>query len=195
MNEKEWNQETTLTQEDAGIAALAESLREAGERPDGFWRMQRAAIQERIQESEQRASLRLAWAGTLALVAVAFVAHSLIPADDGSGSAVVVEETGGGELADGDSSDSSQGAVGVRQALSELSGGTPARDPFSVRTKAAPATVVQVEKAPPPDLVETIRLTALWTQRGETYALINDRICRVGDKLGRLTVETAARPR
>ena len=129
--------------------------------------------------------------GVLALVAVAFVAHSLIPADDGSGSAVVVEETGGGELADGDSSDSSQGAVGVRQALSELSGGTPARDPFSVRTKAAPATVVQVEKAPPPDLVETIRLSALWTQRGETYALINDRICRVGDKLGRLTVETA----
>jgi hypothetical protein len=71
MNEKESDQETTLTPEDAGIVALAESLREAGERPDGFWRMQRAAIQERIQGSEQRASLRLAWAGSVALVAVA----------------------------------------------------------------------------------------------------------------------------
>jgi len=71
MNEKESDQETTLTQEDASIAALAESLREAGDRPDGFWRMQRAAIQERIQGSEQRASLRLAWAGSVALVAIA----------------------------------------------------------------------------------------------------------------------------
>jgi hypothetical protein len=128
--------------------------------------------------------------GVLALVAVAFVAHSLIPANGGSGSAIV-EQTGGEEMTDGDTGHPAGGVVDVRRALDELSGGAPTRDPFSMRAKTAPAAVVQVEKAPPPDLVETVRLTALWTQNGETFALINDRICRVGDKLGRLTLETA----
>lgn len=129
--------------------------------------------------------------GVLALVAVAFVAHSLIPADDGSGSAVVVEESGADDSSPGDSAVPGTGTVNVREALEELSGGAPTRDPFSPRAKAVSATVAQAEKAPPPDLVETIRLTALWTQNGETFALINDRICRTGDKLGRLTLETA----
>jgi hypothetical protein len=61
----------TLTPQDADIAALAESWRRAGERPEAFWTAQRAAVRERIQRSEQRASLRLAWAGSAALVAVA----------------------------------------------------------------------------------------------------------------------------
>lgn len=80
MNEKDLNQETKLTPKDADIAALAESLREAGERPDSFWRMQRTAIQERIQGSEQRASLRIAWAGSVALVSVAIGLLTQTPA-------------------------------------------------------------------------------------------------------------------
>ncbi len=80
MKERERDQATTLTQDDAGIAALAESLRAAGERPEGFWRMQRALIQERIQGSEQRASLRMAWAGSVALITVAVCLLTQTPA-------------------------------------------------------------------------------------------------------------------
>jgi hypothetical protein len=128
--------------------------------------------------------------GVLALAAVAFVAHSLIPVDGGS--AVIAEESSVDESTSDISGQTTPEAGSVRDAIKELSGNAAAtRDPFSTRAKAAPAVVAQVEKAPPPDLVETIRLTALWTQNGETYALINDRICRAGDKLGRLTLETA----
>lgn len=128
--------------------------------------------------------------GALALIAVAFVAHSLIPAGGDAGVAVVAEETDTGEPAVHETGDAAD-ASGVREAIKELSGNAATRDPFSIRTKATPTSVAQVEKAPPPDLVETVKLTALWTQNGATYALINDRICCVGDKLGRLTVETA----
>ncbi len=127
--------------------------------------------------------------GVLALVAVAFVAHSLIPADGGS-DAAVVEEAFSDDSSSADSALANRGAVDVREALKELSAGA-VRDPFSARAKTAPTTLAQADKAPLPDLVETIRLTALWTQNGETHALINDRICRVGDTLGRLTLEKA----
>lgn len=71
MKEQEWDQEVTLRSEDADISDLVESLRVAAERPEGFWCIQRSAIQERIQAGEQGTSLRLAWAGSVALIAVA----------------------------------------------------------------------------------------------------------------------------
>jgi len=130
--------------------------------------------------------------GALALGAVAFVAHSLIPTDGSSGVVAVVEDAAEPELAGGDSSGTAMGAGSVRDAIKELSGNPAAtRDPFSSRAKAVTTSASPAEKAPAPDVVETVRLTALWTQDGGTYALINDRICRVGDKLGRITLETA----
>ncbi len=130
--------------------------------------------------------------GVLALAAVAFVAHSLIPGGGSSGMPAVVEDTGASEPASADSSATTTDAVNVRDAIKELSGSPAAtRDPFSSRAKTVTASAAPVEKAPAPDVVETVRLTALWTQDGGTYALINDRICRVGDKLGRITLETA----
>ena len=130
--------------------------------------------------------------GALALLALAFVAHSLIPAGGGSGVAFVAEEPV--DLADhGDETPASgRNAESIRDALKNLPGlGATLRDPFSPRAKAAPAVEAPVEKTPAPDIVETIRLTALWTQDGATYALINDKICRVGDKVGRLQLESA----
>jgi hypothetical protein len=72
MTTQQWDQEMASAQADPVIAALAGWLRAAADRPEGFWQGQRVAIQERIQDSERRASLRLAWAWSLALIAVAF---------------------------------------------------------------------------------------------------------------------------
>ncbi len=57
--------------EDPDLAAFAEAVRTEAERPASFWLAQRAAIAGRIQGSERGASLRLAWAASLALVVIA----------------------------------------------------------------------------------------------------------------------------
>ncbi|MGC4072597.1 MAG: hypothetical protein QM760_08780 [Nibricoccus sp.] len=131
--------------------------------------------------------------GALALVAIAFVTHSLIPASGGSATTVAVEEPAAADESASDSTGTASSTGSVRDAIKELSSSNTSatRDPFSIRAKAPVASVAQTEKSAPPDIVETVHLTALWTQKGETYALINDRICRVGDKVGRLTLETA----
>jgi len=65
---------------------------------------------------------------------------------------------------------------------------TAVRDPFAQRAKDETAAV---EKIVAPDLVETVHLSALWTQSGATFTLINDRICQAGDEIGRLKIESA----
>lgn len=126
--------------------------------------------------------------GVLALAAVVFVARSLIPARAGV-SVAATEEVG--EAVPGEPmTPAAVGTGNIQDALKEIVITPGARDPFSPRAKA---TVVQAvgEKVLPPDIVETIRLTALWTQDGTTYALINNRIHCVGDRVGSLTVDTA----
>jgi hypothetical protein len=61
------------------------------------------------------------------------------------------------------------------------------RDPFAIKVKATEI----VEKAPEPDLVDSIHLSAIWTQEGRTLVLINDRICQDGDEIGRLKIASA----
>jgi hypothetical protein len=124
----------------------------------------------------------------LALIAVLFVAQALIPA--GSGTPVVVEEEASETTSEEVAAAESSGGESIRDAIKELAVTATARDPFAPRFRATNSPVV-AEKAPLPDRVETIKLTALWTQGGATYALINDRIRCVGDKVGGLTVETA----
>jgi hypothetical protein len=126
--------------------------------------------------------------GVLALAALAFVAHSLIPAVGGSATGVV-EDVGANQLVDAESADPAAGAGSVLEAIKELSSSPATRDPFSPRAKIAAQAAV--EKTPLPDVVETVRLTALWTQDGATYALLNNRVCSAGEKLGRITLETA----
>lgn len=79
----------------------------------------------------------------------------------------------------------------LRDALAALSLPESITDPFLPR-----ATVSRPEDAadaPPPDeqVTETIRLAAIWQQDGEVLLLINGRICRAGESVGRLTIETA----
>jgi hypothetical protein len=64
------------------------------------------------------------------------------------------------------------------------------RDPFAPRVHEEAVTAA-AEKPGAPDLVDTLHLSALWTQRGATYSLINDQICQAGDKIGRLKIESA----
>jgi hypothetical protein len=64
----------------------------------------------------------------------------------------------------------------------------PIKDPFVIRVKAEVA-----ERPSDPDVVDTVHLSAIWTQDGQTLALINDRICQNGDEIGRLKIESATR--
>lgn len=57
----------------------------------------------------------------------------------------------------------------------------PGRDPFAARPRLSLA----------PPVVDTAHLSALWTQNGETLALVNDRILRPGDAVGRMKIESA----
>jgi len=63
------------------------------------------------------------------------------------------------------------------------------RDPFAVRTAAEPTASIEITNEP--ELVETVHLSALWTQNGATLILINDHIRTVGDTLGRIKIESA----
>ena len=130
--------------------------------------------------------------GVLALSAFVFVGHSLLPKNSGGSYVAGAPEESVGEVASTDASHIAEPHLGITAALKELSGITATRDPFASRAKAAVVAVAAaVEKVPEPDIVDTVRLTALWTQDGATFALVNGRICQVGDRIGRLKVETA----
>jgi len=66
------------------------------------------------------------------------------------------------------------------------------RDPFAPRRAVANETAAAEPAAALPDLVETVTLAALWTQHGETLALINGQILQAGDAIGRLRIESAS---
>lgn len=55
------------------------------------------------------------------------------------------------------------------------------RDPFEPRHLAL---------APP--VLDTLHLSAIWTENGDTLVLVNDRILRPGDAVGRVKIESAS---
>jgi hypothetical protein len=78
--------------------------------------------------------------------------------------------------------------VTIESVLSQHPAAAPARDPFGVpvRTEATLA-----EKVALPDLIDTVHLSAIWTQDGATLVLLNDQIMELGEQIGRLKVEKA----
>jgi hypothetical protein len=63
-------------------------------------------------------------------------------------------------------------------------------DPFAPRAgELRPA--VQAPPPEEPDLVETIVLSAIWSQGGALLVIVNGRICQAGDVVGRLRIESA----
>jgi hypothetical protein len=127
----------------------------------------------------------------LALAAVFAVGRELLPsggAANDDGVSWLSDDGAGTEPA---AADVSGDAIDVRVALQELGAITVGRDPFAPRAKTSSHLASARDATPSPDLIDTVKLTALWMQAGETYALLNARICRAGDILGRLTLESA----
>jgi hypothetical protein len=91
----------------------------------------------------------------------------------------------------GPAADAPSASSAVEAALAELPAPANSRDPFAGRpgalTKLDPGTAA----APAKDSVATFHLSALWTEHESTLALINGRICQLGDTVGRLRVAAA----
>lgn len=128
----------------------------------------------------------------LAIAAVVFVVtslpsrHSFAPSADQNNQEVPADQTGG----EAEATASPGKGPSIRNALKELSSTTGLRDPFVSRnavTAAPTETVVE------PDLTDRVAVSAVWIQDGTTYVLINNQVHRVGDRLGRFTLESANR--
>lgn len=75
--------------------------------------------------------------------------------------------------------------------LKQLPPAKPTRDPFAVSKPAQSAKPADERVSDEPDLIDTVHLTALWTQDGATLIYLNDHIQHVGDTIGRLTIDSA----
>jgi hypothetical protein len=126
----------------------------------------------------------------LALGAVAFVWNSLRPARVVH--AVQTVEAAGPtaeETSSGESAPSEVAAMSIEQALKAVALTTLPGDPFAPRNKTDSLNL-HPEPAVP-DFVDTVKLSAIWTQEGRTYVVINDTIHEAGDAISRITIESA----
>jgi len=123
------------------------------------------------------------FAGLLAIAAVAVVARVAFSGGGGLslGAADAAESAVEGEGV----ADTSTHAP-VEAILKSLPIPAGLRDPFAVRAKTEVG-----EKLVEPDVVDTVHLSAIWTQDGQTLVLINDRILQGGDEIGRIKIESA----
>lgn len=76
----------------------------------------------------------------------------------------------------------------IEMALQAVTVPATLRDPFAARMHPEAVSAEPAE----PDSVDTVLLSALWTQNGETWVLINGRILQPGDDIGRLKIESAS---
>jgi hypothetical protein len=126
----------------------------------------------------------------LAVGALLFVSNAVYQGmkgpDYGSGGAPETAAPAEGESA----AEGEPARLPARDALKALAISKGAvRDPFAQRAREE--AVAASDKPSVPDAVDTVHLSALWTQNGATYTLINDRICQAGDEIGRLKIESA----
>lgn len=123
----------------------------------------------------------------LAVSAVAVVGSSLFSGKSrvsfhgGADGAATVENT-----EDDGGNGAPKGIAAAIAALPPISGDL--RNPFAVK----PRVVETGETNKTPDFVDQIHLSAIWTQAGMTYVLLNDQICRIGDEFGRFKLESAS---
>ncbi|MFT3780830.1 MAG: hypothetical protein QM790_02370 [Nibricoccus sp.] len=81
--------------------------------------------------------------------------------------------------------------VAATDSLKQLPAPKPTRDPFAPKNTPTPTQSTE-PTSQEPEAVDTAHLSALWNQNGVTLAVVNNRICRIGDSIGRLTIESAA---
>lgn len=127
--------------------------------------------------------------GLLALSAIAFVVHALLPARElpVSSEPAVAEVSEETAPEPGVAVPTSPAAI--RAALKDIGASPSLHDPFAPRAKS----VAQSERAPEPDFTDTVKVSAVWIQDGKTYVLINEQIFKVGQRVGRFVVESANR--
>lgn len=130
----------------------------------------------------------------LALLAVALVAQSLLDRRPRRVRPVAPEATEAMDSdLDAESTAGSHGGAGsLAEALGSLSLPDQLPDPFAPRRQRVAEVAVEARETGP-DQTDTVRLTAIWEQDGAAFVVLNGRICRVGDSLGRITVATIER--
>jgi len=84
--------------------------------------------------------------------------------------------------------DGATASLSPDEILKQLVAPKTSRDPFAARAVQTAAVEETVEL---PDSVDTAHLSAVWSQNGATLLLVNDRMSKVGDTFGRLTIESA----
>jgi hypothetical protein len=130
----------------------------------------------------------------LALAAVGFVVYSLMPYfSSPSQAAALPPEPAAPEPEATTPADETPVLADIAKLIPQAKVN---RDPFVVKkTGAADSAAGQAETAQAsaePDIIETFRLSALWTQNGKTLIYLNDQVHSVGDAIGRIKIESAS---
>lgn len=128
----------------------------------------------------------------LAIAAVALIAQTLLDQGPARPRASAVDSAG--EMDEYVEEDAT--VEPVARSLAEVVKALPIPDsipdPFSPRGVRRTA-VEDGPKETVPDETETVHLSAIWEQDGSAYILINGRICRPGDAIGRITIQSVER--
>jgi hypothetical protein len=125
----------------------------------------------------------------LAIAALVFVGQAFLPRRTVASATSPAPSNDVVADAEGNASGATPSPASLPEALKALPIPAVLRDPFALPAK--PVEVVAVETPAEPDFVDTVHLTAVWSQEGATLALINGHIFQPGDKLGRLKIESA----
>ena len=127
----------------------------------------------------------------LALAAVVLVLASLksdqsraLPASEEPGTLA----TGESELPVAETSVEDRATL-IATVLRELPPPAKSADPFASRPKEVSEVGLE-DQTVVNDSVDTVRLSAIWTQEGRTYVLINGRIHEAGDEIARFKIES-----
>lgn len=128
----------------------------------------------------------------VAVIAIALVARSVLSSSGfspWSGTAVASAEpaTDDANISGGETPEGAPSSIA--DALRSIGLAENPADPFRVRAPTPVAEEVVVKAAPLPDETETVQVSAIWTQGTSIIALVNNRPCQAGDRLGRMTVE------
>lgn len=130
--------------------------------------------------------------GVLAMGAVLLVARTVLramsPGFVSSASASTDFEWDDSE-SEADENQTLSDAASIRQVVLDVALPTEIPDPFVNRSRIKETPTPEIESV---EEADRIKLSAIWEQGGEMLLLLNGRIFRVGDTLGRVTIESAS---
>lgn len=132
------------------------------------------------------------FAAVLAAVALAFVGYTVLANRTATVSYAAPEADTGIVAEDGTVIANPTGSQAIFAAFKDLSVSGPPRNPFLARIKPA-ATGANLERPQQPDESESVNVGAVWIQAGSSFALVNGRIVRAGERVGRVEIESVNR--